>query len=89
MFEIGKNLKQLETQAKKADKYFQLKGEYRESSIGLAYYRLDGFSGELDRISEQENAQQNVLTGTSEQIEKQENLLRTLRNDILAKEKKT
>lgn len=48
---------------------------------------MDGFSGELDRISEQENAQQNVLTGTSEQIEKQENLLRTLRNDILAKEK--
>lgn len=87
LFEIGKNLKQLETQAKKADKYFQLKGEYRESSIGLAYYRLDGFSGELDRISEQENAQQNVLTGTAEQIEKQENLLRTLRNDILSKEK--
>lgn len=87
LYEINKNLKQLETQAKKADKYFQLKEEYREASIGLAYYRLEGFSTDLERIAEQEKAQQERIKETSAKIESQENQLRTLREDILAKEK--
>ena len=87
LYEIDKNLKQLEVQAKKADKYFVLKEQYKEASVGLAYYRLDGFSGELERIAEQEHNQQLTLTSTAELIEKQENELRSLRADILAKEK--
>lgn len=87
LYEINKNLKQLETQAKKADKYFQLKEEYREASIGLAYYRLEGFSSDLERIAEQEEAQQERIKETSSKIESQENQLRTLRSDILSKEK--
>jgi chromosome segregation protein len=87
LYEINKNLKQLETQAKKADKYFQLKEEYREASVGLAYYRLEGFSTDLERIAEQEKTQQEHIKETSAKIESQENQLRTLREDILAKEK--
>jgi len=87
LYEINKNLKQLETQAKKADKYFQLKEEYREASVGLAYYRLEGFSTDLERIGDQEKAQQAHIKETSVQIESQENQLRKLREDILAKEK--
>lgn len=87
LYEISKNLKQLETQAKKADKYFQLKEEYKSSSIGLAYYRLDGFSGELERIAEQEGKQQETLSGTADRIAQHENQLRESRNSILAKEK--
>src|SRR5690606_27802558 len=87
LYEINKNLKQLETQAKKADKYFQLKEEYREASVGLAYYRLEGFSTDLERIGDQEKAQQTHIKETSVQIESQENQLRTLRENILAKEK--
>ena len=87
LYEINKNLKQLETQAKKADKYFQLKEEYREASIGLAYYRLEGFSTDLERIGEQEKVQQERIKETSTKVEGQENRLRTLRGDILAKEK--
>lgn len=87
LYEINKNLKQLETQAKKADKYFQLKEEYREASVGLAYYRLDGFSTDLERIGEQEKTQQVRIQDASAKIEQHENQLRTLRTDILAKEK--
>jgi len=87
LYEINKNLKQLETQAKKADKYFQLKEEYREASIGLAYYRLEGFSTDLERIGEQEKVQQERIKETSTKVESHENRLRTLREDILAKEK--
>lgn len=87
LYEINKNLKQLETQAKKADKYFQLKEEYKEASIGLAYYRLDNFSNDLIRINEQEKNQNSSIQTNTTQIEATENQLRTLRTDILAKEK--
>lgn len=87
LFEINKNLKQLETQAKKADKYFQLKDEYREASVGLAYYRLDGFSSDLERINEQEQAQNSHIQESGGKIENHEKQLKTLREDILAKEK--
>lgn len=87
LYEINKNLKQLETQAKKADKYFQLKEAYREASIGLAYYRLDGFSTELERIAEQEKIQQGRIQETLRKTEIQENKLRTLREATLGKEK--
>ena len=87
LYEINKNLKQLETQAKKADKYFQLKEQYREASIGLAYHRLEGFSTDLERIAEQENVQQERIKENVTKIEAHENQLRTLREDILAKEK--
>lgn len=87
LYEINKNLKQLETQAKKADKYFQLKEEYREASVGLAYYRLDGFSSDLARIAEQEKLQQARIKETSTKVESQENELRKLREAILSKEK--
>ncbi|WP_437921627.1 chromosome segregation protein SMC [Sphingobacterium sp. LRF_L2] len=87
LFEINKNLKQLETQAKKADKYFQLKEEYKQASIGLAYYRLETFSTELERINEQEQNQQTQIQEAATKIETNENQLQTLRNDILAKEK--
>lgn len=87
LYEINKNLKQLESQAKKADKYFQLKDEYREASVGLAYYRLDGFSSDLERINEQEQTQQGHILASSSKIESHEKQLKDLRDDILSKEK--
>ncbi|MFD2969796.1 chromosome segregation protein SMC [Sphingobacterium bambusae] len=87
LYEINKNLKQLETQAKKADKYFQLKDEYREASVGLAYYRLDGFSSDLEGITEQEQAQQALIQESTTIIASSEQQLKTLRDDILSKEK--
>ncbi len=87
LFEINKNLKQLETQAKKADRYFLLKDEYRESSIGLTYYKLEGFSGDLERISTQESEQQAHLEKIGTKIRMNEQQLHDLRNAIFAKEK--
>lgn len=87
LYEINKNLKQLETQAKKADKYFQLKEEYKEASVGLAYHRLEGFSSDLIRINEQEKEQSETIKETATRIESSENQLGQLRTDILAKEK--
>ena len=87
LYEITKNLKSLETQAKKADKYFLLKEEYKKASIGLAYYKLDSFSSDLTSLAEKEKDLQQTLTTTLEQIDVKEKELRTGREEILVKEK--
>ena len=87
LFEITKNLKSLENQAKKADKYFQLKEEYKQASIGLAYYRLDSFSSDLSSLGEKEKDLQQYLGTTLEQIDVKEKELRAGREEILSKEK--
>ncbi|MCA5006419.1 chromosome segregation protein SMC [Sphingobacterium bovistauri] len=87
LFEITKNLKSLENQAKKADKYFQLKEEYKQSSIGLAYYRLDSFSSDLGALADKEKDLQQSLGTTLEQIDIKEKELRAGREEILSKEK--
>ncbi len=44
LFEINNQLKTLESQAKKAEKYFEIKTEYKELSIELAKAALEGFN---------------------------------------------
>ncbi|TDW97017.1 chromosome segregation protein SMC [Dinghuibacter silviterrae] len=44
LFEINNQLKTLESQAKKAEKYFEAKKEYRTLSIELAKASLEGFN---------------------------------------------
>jgi len=87
LFEISKNLKTLENQAKKAEKFFQLKEEYKQASISLAYHRIGDYSGSLENLHEQEKSQQEQLTVTQEQILSIEKELQTLRETILAEEK--
>lgn len=87
LYEITKNLKSLENQAKKADKYFLLKEEYKQASVGLAYYRLDSFSSDLTSLSEKEKDLSTSLQTTLEQIDSKEKELRVGREEILSKEK--
>ncbi|ERJ59941.1 chromosome segregation protein SMC [Sphingobacterium paucimobilis] len=87
LYEITKNLKSLENQAKKADKYFLLKEEYKQASIGLAYYRLDNFSSDLTSLTEKEKGLAQSLQTTIEQIDSKEKELRSGREEILVKEK--
>ncbi|PUZ25711.1 chromosome segregation protein SMC [Chitinophaga parva] len=44
LFEINNNLKTLESQARKAERYYEVKKEYREVSIELAKAALEGFN---------------------------------------------
>ncbi len=86
LYEITKNLKSLENQAKKAEKYFKLKDEYKESSIGLAYYKLEGFQSDLERITEQEEEQQSKLHQVLSQMDNKEKTLQAIKTEILSKE---
>ncbi len=53
LFEIGNNLRTLESQAKKAERYFQIKGEYKEVSIELVKASLEQFNDQYKELNEQ------------------------------------
>lgn len=53
LFEIGNNLRTLESQAKKAERFFQVKAEYKEVSIELAKASLEHFNDQYKELNEQ------------------------------------
>jgi chromosome segregation protein len=53
LFEIGNNLRTLESQAKKAERYFSIKGEYKTVSIELAKASLEHFNEQYKTLNEQ------------------------------------
>ena len=57
LFEIGNNLRTLESQAKKAERYFVIKGEYKEVSIELAKASLEHFNEQYKTLNEQHDAE--------------------------------
>ncbi|MEI8278443.1 MAG: chromosome segregation protein SMC [Bacteroidota bacterium] len=65
LFEIGNNLRTLENQAKKAERYFQIKGEYKEVSVELAKASLENFNDQYKEL----HAQHDVETDRKTQLE--------------------
>lgn len=57
LFEIEKNLKTLENQAKKAERYYRLKEQYKSLSLMLASFRIIGFRESLSRLEDKEQQQ--------------------------------
>lgn len=57
LFEINNQLKTLESQAKKAEKYFEIKKIYRELSIELAKAALEGFNVTYKELNEQQKTE--------------------------------
>lgn len=57
LFEIGNNLRTLENQAKKAERFFQIKGEYKKVSVELAKASLEHFNDQYKGLNEQMNSE--------------------------------
>jgi chromosome segregation protein len=57
LFEIGNNLRTLESQAKKAERYFNIKAEYKEVSVELAKASLEHFNEQYKTLNEQHDAE--------------------------------
>jgi len=53
LFEIENNLKQLEKQAKRAKKFYELKENYKEFSIELSIRKLQGFKSKHETVTKQ------------------------------------
>jgi len=87
LFEIEKNLKTLENQARKAERYYKLKEQYRELSIHLATYRIAFFRTDLNVLEMQEQNQQVARTALSTKIDQTEAELQKLKLGSIHQEK--
>jgi chromosome segregation protein len=52
LFEIEKSLKQLESQAKKTQKFYRMKDEYKEVSMAYSLYAVREFRESLQDLQE-------------------------------------
>jgi chromosome segregation protein len=57
LFEINNQLKSLESQARKAERYYEIKKEYKEVSIELAKAALEGFNLTYKDLTHQQQAE--------------------------------
>jgi len=87
LFEIDKNLKSLEKQAKQAAKYFEIKADYRIASINLAKKSLEQLQLTLaeaqGKIQEESDHKLEIQT----QIAALEAQLSAAKSDLIGKEK--
>ncbi|PJJ79156.1 chromosome segregation protein SMC [Mucilaginibacter auburnensis] len=87
LFEIQKNLKMLENQAKKAERYNRLKEEYKSLSIKLASFRLSSFAESLNNIEAQELKQREEKSGIIVQMDTLEAGVQQQKLESVTKEK--
>ena len=87
LFEIEKNLKSLERQASQAKKYYELKDEYKNSSIALAKMSMNNQQEHFDSIQkhiQEENDKKHALNAL---VNEKEAAIEKAKADLIAKEK--
>lgn len=87
LFEIDNNLKSLESQARKTERYHKLKEEYKELSIQLALHHLKDYKVIFDNIQTQQTEQQDKKIVLETELLQYEAKLQVDKNDFLEKEK--
>ena len=86
LFEINNQLKTLESQAKKAERYFEIKKDYREVSIELAKASLTGFSDTYKDLHERQEEEAQKREQLDADIAAEETNLEESRNSFSGKE---
>jgi chromosome segregation protein len=87
LFEIEKSLKQLESQAKKTDRYYRLREEYRTLSTQLALYSIRNHSSSLTELQQREQEQHNLRSGMQEELEKLGAFIQEMKEGVVEKER--
>jgi len=87
LFEINNQLKSLESQAKKAEKYFEIKKDYKEVSIELAKAALEGFNITYRDLNHQQQAEVDKRIELETSIAKEEAALEQEKLAFIEQEK--
>ncbi len=87
LFEIDNNLKSLESQARKTERYHKLKEEYKEISIQLALHNLKDYKVIFENIQTQQTEQQDKKIVLETELLQLEAKLQAEKSDFLEKEK--
>lgn len=86
LFEIGNNLRTLESQAKKAERYFSIKGEYKEVSVELAKASLEHFNEQYKTLNEQHDTETDHKTHLEAIVATEEASVEQQKVQLIAKE---
>src|SRR5690554_4202349 len=87
LFATEKTLKTLENQARKTERYYKLKEQYKQYSIALATLRIRDFQVNLEALQQQELAQKTGQTRILTEIHQLEAALQALKQETLVQEK--
>ena len=87
IFEIAKNLKSLEKQAKQSQRYFKLKEEYKELSIQLSRIIIRDHRKSFESISKQIEAENDKKLSHSNQVAEKEAAIEKAKAEQINREK--
>jgi chromosome segregation protein len=87
LFEIEKNLKSLERQARQAKKYYEIKDEYRVSSMALAKKTVATQQEIHDKITRELEQEQDKKVNLNTQLTDKESTLQKLKTELVNREK--
>ncbi|GAA0559597.1 chromosome segregation protein SMC [Chitinophaga japonensis] len=87
LFEINNNLKTLESQARKAERFYEVKKEYRDISIELAKAALEGFNITFRELSEQQQTETDRKMALEAEIATEEAAVEDDKLHFVAKER--
>ncbi len=87
LFEIEKSLKQLESQAKKTQKFYRLKDEYKEISLAYSLYAVREFSHSMTEMKKKEESVSDEKLKYDVDLDSIEASIQKLKAESLDKEK--
>ncbi|BDD05101.1 chromosome segregation protein SMC [Aureibacter tunicatorum] len=87
LFEIEKNMKSLERQAKQAKKYFDLKKQYKSTSLILGQKKLKEFESKTITLTNKLSEEENLQVQLAKKAAQCNASLEQMKTDILIKEK--
>ncbi len=87
LFEIEKNLKSLERQATQAKKYYELKDEYKNSSVALAKMSMNNQQEHFDSIQQHIQEENDKKLALNALVSEKEAAIEKAKADLIAKEK--
>ncbi len=86
LFEISNNLRTLEAQAKKAEKYFIIKNEYKTISIELVKAGLEDFNATYQTLNSQQQEEVDKIIAYEAKIAAEDADLQKLKTELIARE---
>jgi len=87
LFEIEKNLKSLEKQARQAERYYSLKDEYKNTSIALARQTVSEHRNIFNTLTRQIGDENDKKIELNKRVSQKESDIQQLKKELIDKEK--
>jgi chromosome segregation protein len=87
LFEIDKNLKMLQAQARKTERFYKMREDYKAASLDLAYFSLLGFKEQIAEQQVKEQQLRDKRQGIEATISKDEASIQAVKLEIVEREK--